>query len=133
MIQAVWFFCNVAAEVKLVQYLLSFVIDIISKMKKRGQTSRDRDQDRTYKSGSEKRKPKQAENEIFKKYTKLKRFLKSVTGKVNKEQELVEERIEEEVGASVKKKKMSTKKGNIFNLFNLFMCQLLKMLHCAAL
>ena len=133
MIQAVWFFCNVAAEVKLVQYLLSFVIDIISKMKKRGQTSRDRDQDRTYKSGSEKRKPKQAENEIFKKYTKLKRFLKSVTGKVNKEQELVEERIEEEVGASVKKKKMSTKKGNIFNLFNLFMCQLLKMHHCAAL
>ena len=104
MIQAVWFFCNVAAEVKLVQYLLSFVIDIISKMKKRGQTSRDRDQDRTYKSGSEKRKPKQAENEIFKKYTKLKRFLKSVTGKVNKEQELVEERIEEEVGASAKKK-----------------------------
>ena len=102
-------------------------------MKKRGQTSRDRDQDRTYKSGSEKRKPKQAENEIFKKYTKLKRFLKSVTGKVNKEQELVEERIEEEVGASVKKKKMSTKKGNIFNLFNLFMCQLLKMHHCAAL
>ena len=113
--------------------LVGIVIEIISKMKKRGPASRDRDQDRTYKSGSEKRKPKQAENEMFKKHTKSKRFLKSVTGKVNKEQELVKERIEEEVGASVKKKSMSAKKGNIFDLFNLCMCQLLKMYHCAAL
>ena len=69
-------------------------------MKKSGGTSRDL---RTYKSGSEKRNLKQAENEMLKKHTKLTTFLKSDTGEVNKEQEIVEERIEEEVCASVDK------------------------------
>ena len=40
---------------------------------------------------------------MLKKLTKITAFLKSDTGKVNKEQELVEEKIEEEVCASVEK------------------------------
>ena len=56
-----------------------------------------------YKSGNEKRSLKQDENEMLKKHTKLKAFLKSDTGEANKEQEPVEERIEEEVWASVEK------------------------------
>ena len=40
---------------------------------------------------------------MLKKHTKLKAFLKSDTGEANKEQEPVEERIEEEVWASVEK------------------------------
>ena len=68
-----------------------------------GGTSRDRDQGRTHKPGSEKRKLKQAENEMLKKQTKITTFLKSNTGEVNKEQEFVEERIAEEVCASVGK------------------------------
>ena len=81
------------------------MIDEISKMKKSGGTSCDRDQGRTYKSGIEKRKLKQAKNEMLKnhKKNKITKFLKSDTGEVNKEQELVEERIEEEVCATVEK------------------------------
>ena len=79
------------------------MIDTISKIKKSGGTSRDRDQGRRYKSGIEKRKLKQVENEILKKHTKI-TFLKSNTGEVNKVQEIVEERIEEEVCASVQKR-----------------------------
>ena len=78
------------------------MVDVISKIRKSGGTSRDRDQGSTHKSGSEKRKLKQAENEMLKKHTKT-TFLKSDTGEVNKEQELVEERIEEDVCASVEK------------------------------
>ena len=40
-------------------------------MKKSGGTSHDRDQCPTYKSGSEKRKLKQTENEMLKKHTKI--------------------------------------------------------------
>ena len=53
------------------------------------------------KSGSEKRILKQARNEISKKHTKITSFLKSDTGKVNKEQEPLEERMEEEVCTGV--------------------------------
>ena len=56
-----------------------------------------------YKSGSEKRKLKPAEKEMLKKHPKITAFLKSETGEVNKKQELVEERIEEEVCTSVEK------------------------------
>ena len=101
--------------------LVGIVIDIISKMKKRGPASRDRDQDRTYKSGSEKRKPKQAENEMFKKHTKSKRFLKSVTGKVNKEQELVKERLKKR-WALVSKKRACPQRKVIFLTFLTFAC-----------
>ena len=54
--------------------LADIVIDIISKVKKSGGTSRDRDQGCTYKSWSEKRKLKQAENEMLKKHTKITTF-----------------------------------------------------------
>ena len=40
---------------------------------------------------------------MLKKHSKIRTFLKSDTGEVNKEQELVEERIEEEVCARVEK------------------------------
>ena len=83
--------------------LADIVIGIISKTKKIGGTSRDIDQSRTYKSGSEKRKLKQAGNGMMKKHTKITTFLKSDTGKINKGQKFVEERIEEEVCASVEK------------------------------
>ena len=52
------------------------------------------------KSGSEKRILKQTRKEILKKHTKIS-FLKSNTGKVNKEQEPLEERMEEEVCTGV--------------------------------
>ena len=95
--------------------LADFVIDIISKMKKSGGTSRDSDQGRTYKSGSEKRKLKPAGDEMLKKHTKITTLLKSDTGEVNKEQGLAEKRIEEEC-ALVLKKTISSKKGNILDL-----------------
>ena len=67
-------------------------------MNKGGGPCRDRDQGRTYKSGSEKRKLKQAENEMLKKHPKITSFLKSNSEvKEQERQELVEERIEEEV------------------------------------
>ena len=83
--------------------LTDIVIDIISKMKKYGWTNRDRDQGRTYKSGNEKRNLKQAEDEVLKKHSKITALLKSDTGEVNKEQEVMEDRTEEEVCASVEK------------------------------
>ena len=54
--------------------LVDIVIDIISKIKKSGGTSCDRDQGCRYKSGIEKRKLKQVENEILKKHTKITTF-----------------------------------------------------------
>ena len=56
-------------------YVLSdIVIDITSKMKKKWWNSRDRDHDCTHTSESEKRKLKQAENEMLKKHTKITNF-----------------------------------------------------------
>ena len=40
---------------------------------------------------------------MLKKHTKIMAFLKSKTGKINKDQETVEERIQEEVCTSVEK------------------------------
>ena len=50
-----------------------------------------------------KKKLKQTENEMLKKHTKIMAFLKSKTGKINKDQETVEERIQGEVCTSVEK------------------------------
>ena len=66
-------------------------------MKKGGGTSRDREHDRTYKSESENRKLKWVEEAV-----KI-AFLKANAREVDKEQEPMEEIIEEEVCASVKK------------------------------
>ena len=83
-------------------------------MKKSGGTSRERDQGRTYKSGSEKRKLKQAEKEMLKKHTKITTFLKSDTGEVNKKswKKDLKKRC-----ALVSIKSISSKKGNILNIF----------------
>ena len=54
---------------------------------------------------------------MLKKHTKIKTFLKSDTGEVNKEHEIVEEGIEEEFCASVEKEHIFSKKGNILDLF----------------
>ncbi len=76
-------------------------------MKKGGGPSRDRDQGRSYKSGSEKQKLKQAENEMLKKHPKITAFLKSDSEEKEQEerQELVEEKSEEAThnGAVVEK------------------------------
>ena len=80
------------------------------KNKESDRTSRDRDQSLTYKSGTEKSKVKQAKNEMFKKLTKITAFLKSYTGKANKEQEPVEETTEEKVCGSVEEEHIHEKK-----------------------
>ena len=76
-------------------------------MKKSGGTSRNRDQDRTYKSGSEKRKLKQAENEMLKKHTKIMKFLKFYLS--------WKKELKKRCGL-VSKKSISSKKGNILDL-----------------
>ena len=120
--------CNL--EVQSVQYHYSIlcanrICDKYSfENEKRGVTSLDRDLSCTNNVGNEKRKLKQAENEMLKKLTKITAFSKSDTGKVNKEQELVEEKIEEEVCSCVEEQHPRTKALFLTFFFNPFMHQL---------
>ena len=69
--------------------LVDIVIAIILRMKKSGGTSRDRDQGHTYKSESEKEKTETSWERNVEETHEKKTFVKSDTGEVNKEQELV--------------------------------------------
>ena len=94
--------------------LADIVVDVISKIRKSGGTSRDRDQGSTHKSGSEKRKLKQAENEMLKKHTKI-TFFNPILVRLIKNRNSWKKELKK-MCALVSKKTISSKKGNILDL-----------------